>query len=338
MGRLSRYRKVKQFSLSGKKTSSEKIYEHNKNEEYIWGTYTGQKVKAKSLTVLNQQKKRMKKKLKGKKEYSSDIAYKNVNFFDIPPEKDDFDIRDILGSLKKEIPEPKINFGINNSSKVSLASSFSSSSLLTNHAETSSSIYKTALQTSYKTPILNAQEHLLYNQIHREQICLKDNRKSITGLAVGESMNAFRRRMKEETKLAIMLDVHANEARRTNPEKKTRRAKFLKKRRNLNNKRKSLCNWCDEMSRKKEYLSSDVDIGPRNGRTNMGRSCSALQDPLNKPPNIGIYTTGLRRKKYYENFKENKSLNVDRSLIHARIKAQEMYAMLKAKRKNNSFE
>eukprot|EP00979_Chaetoceros_neogracilis_P003486 scaffold602_cov227-Chaetoceros_neogracile.AAC.8 len=73
MGRVSKYKKVKKFD------------KEHKGGEYVWGTQVSTKKKKRSLTAEKYRQKKMKRE-----------HFKDGGGFDVPHEKDDFDINDFV--------------------------------------------------------------------------------------------------------------------------------------------------------------------------------------------------------------------------------------------------
>ena len=94
MGRVARYKKVKAFD----KLTKNSTHTGRADAEYIWGTDVGRKEKKRSLTAtkLHHQK------IKRRKTSSSDAGINHR--FDLAPHhiKDDFDLHDIFGSVRRE--------------------------------------------------------------------------------------------------------------------------------------------------------------------------------------------------------------------------------------------
>jgi len=329
MGRLSRYRKVKNFDKLGKRTNSGKVSGKSLNEEYVWGTSICQKAKTKSLTVHHKQKKRLKNKSKKKIKLSNNIMDDSVHFFDIPSDKDDYDIKNMVGSLKKETFASTMAFAKYEFPKKSLDSPFLSSSLPPPAIVNSHPIDISGLSVSCAIPCTEKEEHLLHTNIHANLFRLKDNKKNITGLKVGESMNAFKRRMKEESRLAIIHDIHSNKTGRINPEKRKRRTNFLQQKKLLKKNRKRLSSRTNNFFKMDESALSGIYIEKSHERENMKCRLMTLLDPVKKPFDIGIFTRAMKKKKS----KVTKSTNDEDNIIVTKRKVEKMYAMIKAKRR-----
>uniref|UniRef100_A0A7S4MG38 Uncharacterized protein n=1 Tax=Odontella aurita TaxID=265563 RepID=A0A7S4MG38_9STRA len=109
MGRVARYKKVKSFDpFSSNSRQTGHIYggaggSGVGNDKVIWGTAgNGRKAKKRSKTAAKLRETKLKRRARRGKGGGGD-AFEEADDggFDLPPGKDDFDMRDLVGSLKK---------------------------------------------------------------------------------------------------------------------------------------------------------------------------------------------------------------------------------------------
>ena len=246
MGRVARYKKVKAFDPYSKQNGHGRRM-MSLETVGVWGLGdNGRKAKKRSLTAQKLMAQKLKH--KKKKEFKNTNGG-NVNDFDIPPESDDdFDLNDLVGSLKPQkvvVPEEeeedsqKVQVAAGNSQQKSLVSvvndklkaeemspsdtkkepsdrkqqqqQASSSSLKATLPETDADEHRVA-------KLLNLEQQLSNSQKQKQQQHI-DNMNRLPG----ESKNAYRRRVTMETRQIIKRETQ--QAR--NPEKRQRKKEFL---------------------------------------------------------------------------------------------------------------
>ena len=200
MGRVASYKKVKTFDKS------------YSGGEYVWGTNAGSKSKKRSLTA----EKLRKKKLKRRKNGAGFGFGDGSEGLDIPPEKDDFNLDDFVVKKRKQkrldhdLVLPKIN-----DLPTGRASSSSKHASKDEAGVKPSAIVKNEKVKIGNTSIachipvddqeeIKAAKMLQVDPRTGKSTSIQSLRKStIEGRREGESMNAFHRRLKEETKNAL---------------------------------------------------------------------------------------------------------------------------------------
>lgn len=215
MGRVASYKKVK--------TS----YKNHSGGEYVWGTNAKSKAKKRSLTAQKHQA--AKRRGRRNKDQFDDGG------FDLPPEKDDFDLKDMfVKKVKKKRLDHDLAFPSVNELKTvtpsipTSASSSVSTSTSTNvddvpkddDGNTNSGVRPSAIvkNNSVKIGNTNLTCHIPADdraEIRAAKLLKMDpktgksiskqsiNQTTIEGRREGESMNAFNRRLKEETVKAL---------------------------------------------------------------------------------------------------------------------------------------
>jgi len=246
MGRVARYKKVKAFDPYSKQNghgrrmmSLEKVG--------VWGLGdNGRKAKKRSLTAqkLMAQKLKHRKNKKGDKNTYDEGKYD----FDIPPEPgDDFDLNDLVGSLKPQtcvVPEEeeqdskKEQATAGDSQQLSRLPVTVNEKLQTeamspnNTKKEPSDLKQEQLSSSLKAtlPETDAEEHRVAKLLNLEQQLATSQKKQQQKQQMdnmnrlpGESKNAYRRRVAMETRQIIKRETQ--QAR--NPEKRQRKKEFL---------------------------------------------------------------------------------------------------------------
>jgi hypothetical protein len=189
MGRVARYKKVKAF---------EKEYT---GDEYVWGTRSSAKTKKRSLTAEVHHRRKLKRK-----------GYHDDGGRDLPPEKDDFDLLDLV--VKKE-KKRRPDEGLAPIKHQTVVPS-SSATITTSNGP----VKPQAVVKNEKVKIGNTIVESNIPSDDREEIraakllkidpktgmsISKQNARqvSIEGRRKGESMSAFHRRLKDETVSAL---------------------------------------------------------------------------------------------------------------------------------------
>jgi len=190
MGRVARYKKIKSFDPFSRQNGG--------NIEYdavgVWGLGSdGRKHKKRSKTSERLRAQRKGKKYKGPNE---DRA------FDIPPStKDDFDVRDLVGSLKKE-KQPRVT------ASAKKRESFGDDEEFSKLEEREEKKLSRVVQQQMKKQVESSR---------LKKIVVSEGRME------GESKKAFNRRVASETRQIIKRDkMEAH-----NPEKKKRKKEYL---------------------------------------------------------------------------------------------------------------
>ena len=219
MGRLSKYKKVK----SSVKTRG------GVNVEFEWGTNSNRKPKKRSITATKFQKIKLKRR----------GGDNGTNGFDLPLEKDDFDMNDLTGSLKKEKGLVDILQNNNNSSAIGVPKPPNGVEETSNLGEPTAVVNNEAYiggkHVSCSIPSTTKEERkiarLLNIDVKSGETMTKgtsSHDKKLEGRREGESMNAFSKRLKEETKLALQNDLQKGGFANANPNKRLRKKDFLK--------------------------------------------------------------------------------------------------------------
>lgn len=179
MGRVSRYKKTKAFD------------KHHRGGEYVWGTTDLSKQKKRSKTAT----KLLEKKLKRKQEIH------NNGGFNTPVEKDDFDLKDMIVKKTKRARLDEILKSESVSSLPSVAPSLKPKAVVTankvNVAGKTVSVSIPEDDTAEKRAVRSLNIDLKTGQTKAERKSTVENRRP------GESMTAFRQRMKITVKKAL---------------------------------------------------------------------------------------------------------------------------------------
>lgn len=296
MGRVARYKKLKScdpFAKNGGVMTD------------MWGEgNNGQRAKKRSLTS---QKLRSKRKRGAFSEQQEDTAG-----FDLPPSgKDDFDIHDLVGSLKKEKPvevlkEDTVDRQANKRLKVEVAA--------------------------------GPEQALSLEKETREARILKINLEKKKDQLVaprmeGESKKAFYKRMQTEAKRAIRNEKIEETS---NPEKKQRKKEFMKLKKQ---KKKKGGNVADGELNRSGYGSEDESNGLVTGERAAAAQKVVFGDQVERPPTFQVLPRGAIAKKSNSSGKSNNAMSnaqqhaEQRSMEKMREMVQARYALIKAQRK-----
>jgi len=294
MGRVARYKKIKAIDPFSKKNGGRSI------SEVTWGLGDdGRKKKKRSYTATELRRKR-------KKEDASDRG-----LFDLAPERDDFDIKDMVNSLKKEkfVAPP-----IADDAKAAAPRTM----------------------TKLEVPVSN---QFMINSLEDEQrtarvlkIAVEAKPKEETMKRIeGESKKAFYKRVKQETRQLIRQDKLQTQ----NPEKRQRKKEFM------NAKKKA-------KKGKGSKQTEDSDLDSRAGADDeehdtfitgeQAARMSTIHDQVERPPSFQQLPRGAVHKKatMAQNNKSSKNFQVlleHKAMEEMRRKVQAQYALIKSKRK-----
>lgn len=217
MGRVASYKKVKAS------------YKNHHGGEYVWGTSATNKSKKRSVTSQQHQKKKLKS-----RENRDTIV--DDGGFDLPPDKDDFDLEDfVVKKQTKKRLDHDLLLPKSNSTMTTVRTS-SSSDGLSNDANGTADAETTADASGAKpTAIVKSDDIRIGNtnvachipaddreEIRAAKMLRMDpktgkstskqatKKSSIEGRREGESMNAFHRRLKEDTANALAENYKKN--------------------------------------------------------------------------------------------------------------------------------
>ena len=358
MGRVARYKKVKSFDPYSRESKQKRKSLH---DEYVWGSSETRKPKKRSLKSMTLRQQKLKNQRPNKRKQQQTIN----NGFDIPPEEDDFDLNDIIGSVKKQqvmniIPksEPPPPTTTTTTKKAQSSSSSPSSS--------------TALSTSeslIETDNLDMVKHKMINERKEHQELLRfttKNERQETKKNVfekkqkGESMRAYEKRIKEETRRIIDTNKLTTEKETASSKqqqqqqqagddttnKRRQRTKDYLQQKKLKRKKK-LQSFANNDTNDENYTrDSDNDDNFVTGEEAIRQQQLAFLNPVEQPPTFTQLPRGAPKKsKMLHKPKNTNSNNGRSSMDEAKIKAeqksmeamrlrvQSQYALIKAKRK-----
>ena len=300
MGRVAKYKKIKSFDPYSKKNGGN----IDLSTVGVWGLGdNGRKAKKRSRRAEMLRSKNKRKRLA-------------EDGFDLPPsEKDEFDMRDLMGSIKKQ---KLIN------------------PIAENMTEESSSAYKIALKGNVATIPKTEQDERKVSRMLRLEKQVNDTveKKATESHAriEGESKRAYARRTKAETREIIRKTAMKNPAKRQ------------KKKEFLNNKKKS-----KRKGAQAAYESNEAsDFTKSDGETFVTgeRAVAAVVDRVRfgeqaeRPPTFKLLPRGAKAKNENKNGGSKKkgmtnaqvaAENDAMEMMRRRVQAQ--YASIKAKRK-----
>lgn len=213
MGRVARYKKIKSFDPYSKENGGRVQLD----QVGVWGLGdNGRKTKKRSKTAEKLRAKKRKRQVD------------DENPFDLPPEgEDDFDLADLVGSVKKEKNVVEENDSVPNP-------------------------IKTVIPSAKLEKAAKEDEHLQNSKLLKidKQLEKKLNEAPEVKRLPGESKKAFDRRIKAETRMIIKEQRINNR----NPEKKQRKKEFL------NNKKKKKSEAMAKSPAIKNISDDDSDV------------------------------------------------------------------------------
>ena len=209
MGRVARYKKIKSFDPYSRENGGRVQLDR----VGVWGLGdNGQKPKKRSKTS---------EKLRARKRKRKRVVdeYSKNEGFDVPPEAgDDFNLEDLVGTLKKQVPAQ------NNEAITVPAASAPRTSVKTSIGESQ----KAKASDTTTSAVEDDDDHMKANKLLKleQQVLPKSSNATTTGKRMeGESKRAYHRRVKAETRQIIKEQRQENR----NPEKKQRKKDFLNK-------------------------------------------------------------------------------------------------------------
>jgi hypothetical protein len=295
MGRVARYKKLK---------SCDPFAKNGGTMTDMWGEgNNGQRAKKRSLTS---------QKLRSKRKRGAFSEQQEETGFDLPPSgKDDFDIHDLVGSLKKEKPEEVLK---------------------------EDAVDRQANKRLRVEVAAGPQQALSLDKETREAKILKINlnqkkEQLVVPRMDGESKKAFYKRMQTEVKRAIRNEKIEETS---NPEKKQRKKEFLKLKKQ---KKKKGRNIEDGEMNKSGYGSENEFNGLVTGERAAAVQKVAFGEQVERPPTFQVLPRGATAKKSNTGGKSNNSMSSaqqhaeQRSMEKMREMVQARYALIKAQTK-----
>lgn len=311
MGRVSRYKKIKAFDPYSKQNGGRV----NLDNVGVWGMGAdGRKTKRKSKTV---QKIKAQKHLLIRKEKQDP----NSRDYDAPPQdKDDFDLADLMGSLKKEKPVVLAEEPIPARETIAVKSLPSKSLLhIDAQEEHAHKLLKLDAQVEPKKKVVEAE-----------------------GRMEGESKKAYQRRVKTETR-QIINRVKMEEQ---NPEKRKRKKDFLNnKKKNKKGKKSSAYVGREDEDSDDEsveggedkFITGEQAVAARARDTKVQFGEQALRPPVFRQTQVPRGAPKRAELKFQSSDKkmDEKEITAEqKSMELMRRKVQAQYRLIKSQRKN----
>ena len=371
MGRVSKYKKVKAVDPFSKQKKG-KAAASARTSEYVWGTGdNGRRDKKRSLKAQRHQARKLGGGSMSDGRRRAREAAGAGGFDLLPSGKDDFDLADLMGSVKRQ-KRPRLDDGLADPRRRNEPTTVSKKSKSKGGAAAAASAASSgASQPTPSIPETDAEEKrvariLKFSKDSKSggsgkggsgsksatgssSAAKKDSKSQISGRKEGESMRAFERRVKEETRL-ILLE-QASESKLTSKEKAAKKKEFLK---SLKNKKKN--RKCGGGGGRPRSGSSDDEYGSDGGygddedgglvtgeravaaaaRAAIS-SGAAIHDQVERPPTFELLPRGATKKAKKEGGKlgmdEQKRRAEQRAMDNLRAKVQAQYAVIKQKRK-----
>lgn len=335
MGRVARYKKIKSFDPYSKQNGGR--IADSLESVGIWGLGdNGRRTKKRSKTAEALHQRKVKRRraaatAKGK-QLNNDDDLDDKHAFDLPPGKeDDFDLEDMVGSIKKEtLPSLLADPSIRPLGRtVQLPEGLQAT------------IPETEREEKKMAKLLNIKPDQVLAE-HND----KKNSKAPAGRMEGESKRAYNKRVKNETRQIIRREVTD----RNNPEKRKRKNEFLTEKKNK--KRKS--NHNNHSNNRDDGGDDDEGRGSthydKDDLVTGERAAAASQDVVRfgeqaeRPPEFRQLPRGAKNspKGASKNSKASsttKGLNEQQvaaeqlAMENLRRKVQAQYAVIKMKRK-----
>ncbi len=297
MGRVARYKKTKSFD------------KQHRGGEYVWGSMSSTMKRKRSITAERHHKKKSKRK-----------GFIEDEGFDLPPGKDDFDLADL--EVKKQ-KKRKLDDDLHT---------------LSNDIKPSTKVTSERVKIGNKVvscaiPQNDQEEREMVRSLNIDKKTGKSStdlrkQRTIEGRRKGESMNAFNKRLKEETEMALANDHRNKKAQdfTDNPEqvsKSQRRKEFLKKKKMKKRPVSSFQDSTDDVLISSEQIATHV----------------SFLEQAEQPPTFKQLPRGAKAKSVVKKDSDGKSLDeakikAEQNAMEAmRRKVQTQYAKIKAKRR-----
>jgi len=326
MGRVARFKKIKACDKFSKQNRSSS---QSRESEYLWGTELKRNSKKRSLVATKLRASKLKRRRKGGATIDDE-----EDAFDVPPDgKDEFNLSDLIGSIKKEKPAIELE-------------SFQMQSLASR---------ETTPKNSSNTPKLDGNETKLTRELNKDikssKTVSNDINSKIEGLMEGrregESMRAFEKRLKEDTRIILENNMKEHGNPNANPEKMKRRKEFLNKKKEKKRKGKRL-----NIHHKSQY--TDLDQDDQDDLLITGEMAAAASethsflDQVERPPMFEKLPRGANPKetlKKQDSIQRKDGVSMTKEEVQAEIDAMEImrkkvqaqYSLLKTKRRKEGM-
>ncbi len=363
MGRVARYKKVKKSLSKATPKGAERISINNNGKDSkgsidyfdrvgVWGLGdSGRKPKKRSLASMKLRAQRNKK-----------MPNARENFDLVCEEGDDFDLKDLVGSLKKEqqpmevaafastsylsatiessnLPEqPLAADGTTNPPSIKNESSVAiQTTPVTENSSTATS--------SKELKSIATDDEKLHKKFEAQVVPKKSTIVKSEGRMIGESKNAYGKRVKQETRQIIQ---RANQQAH-NPEKRLKKKEFLTMKKKMGTSKKRKNKFLDTNDDDDAFQMDDDDLNHESGKLLTGEQAVAARaratrvqfgEQAERPPNFTQLPRGAndkkKQRKSSSNIKTQQDIDAEAlamELIRRKVQAQ--YAEVKARRRQN---
>jgi hypothetical protein len=324
MGRVSKYKKIKSCDPYSKQNKKHGI---NLETVGVWGLGDdGRRKKKRSRTA---EKLKQKTSKKAKKNSQDD------GFFDVPCEKDEFDLNDLMGSVKKQVPQT-----LQETDKITTVKSNQHDEASYHQVITSTgnvaNIPKSLEDETKVAKLLKLDQQVDAN--NKEQAAHKMQRQE------GESKNAYRKRTKAETR-QIIQKTSVTKRKTAKLEKKK---EFLKQKK-IKKKGKGLFvndDDDDEYDSDVPPIKGDSSGGLLTGERAVAAMAAARDEPrfgeqAERPPIFRQLPRGAQKGKQTTDKTGHKTMSMQQieaeqnAMERMRRKVQAQYAAIRAKRRQD---
>ena len=364
MGRVARYKKVKKSLSKATPKGAERISIANNGKDSkgsidyfdrvgVWGLGdSGRKPKKRSLASMKLRAQRNKK-----------IPDARENFDLVCEEGDDFDLKDLVGSLKKEQQPIEVTaFTSTSYSSTTIESatlpeqpSATDSATNTPSIKNESSVAiqtnensKSATSVSKDLKSIATDDEKLHKKFEAQVVPKKSTIVKSEGRMIGESKNAYSKRVKQETRQIIQ---RANQQAH-NPEKRLKKKEFLtmKKKMGTSKKRKNKFLDSNDDDDDDAFQMDDDDLHHESDKLLTGEQAVAARaratrvqfgEQAERPPNFtqlprGANDKKLKQQKLSSKIKTQQDIDAEALAMEViRRKVQAQYAEVKARRRQN---
>ena len=385
MGRVSKYKKIKAVDPFSKKKKG-KAAISSRASEYVWGSGdNGRREKKRSLKARRHQARKLEGASDGRRRAREAAG---AGGFDLPPSgKDDFDLTDLVGSVRRQ-KRPRIDDGLADTRRRTetvfrkskggdtASAAAGGGSRSGGATQPTPSIPETDAEEKRVARILKLSKNSKSGSVDTRSgaggkggagksaasssslpTTKKESKSQISGRREGESMRAFERRVKEETRL-ILLE-QASKSKLVSKEKVAKKKEFLKSLKSKKKNRKGGGGGGGAGGGRPRSGSSDDEYGSDDGYGGGGggglvtgeravaaaaraaaSTGAAIHDQVERPPTFELLPRGATRKAT-KKAKEGGKLGMDeqkrraeqRAMDNLRLKVQAQYNVIKQKRK-----
>ena len=334
MGRVARYKKVKACDPYSSKNRGRLL---DADTVGVWGLGdSGRKAKKRSLT--SQKLRSMRKK--------SGATMTTKTEFDVAPESDDFDLADLVGSLKRE------KCSVEEEQLLQQRTPVAAPTVARNKDDTVAAAALSNSKAKPQSSLEEKEEQKLMNKVKQQVEPKPASLMAAEGRLPGESKRAYNKRVKLETRQIIQRSSRLEH----NPEKRQKKKDFLNNKKKKNKRKRAA--WDDDEGDDVPEQNDDdhrfelegTSAGTTTGQLLTGEQAVAARaratqvrfgEQAERPPVFAQLPRGASKKQQpagssSSRKKKEEQIEAERQAMdRMRRKVQAQYAAIKAKRKQN---